>query len=318
MKKRMIRAVLILLSLVMFLFAACLVPSADTTADDTEAADFKAEVISADSGTAQGELKTGSLPEMLSGETIGQNPFWSSLLTGLRRVLYFGGSQYVKDKNNVTIGFNDIVGDMYDVTRGLGYCIMIVCWIIGMCKSGISLDFNPGAKNGIIRSGLSLLLCLFLMESSMQIMEILSTMCWAYCAELYEHGDMANSLNALLSSVENADIIDEVWIFLKERAVDVMGWIIEAVLLLNVAYMGLLQCFSPVFVGFAAGGEGTRRFATSFFKEYLRVCLVPPVVVVYSALCFNLFLGSSVSWFLCIILGLSVFGIKNKLDKLIA
>ena len=93
---------------------------------------------------------------------------------------------------------------------------------------------------------------------------------------------------------------------------------IEAVLLLNVAYMGLLQCFSPVFVGFAAGGEGTRRFATSFFKEYLRVCLVPPVVVVYSALCFNLFLGSSVSWFLCIILGLSVFGIKNKLDKLIA
>ena len=92
---------------------------------------------------------------------------------------------------------------------------------------------------------------------------------------------------------------------------------VEAVLLLNIAYMGLHQGFSPVFVGFAAGGDGTRRFATSFFKEYLKVCLVPPVLSVYVGLCFELFTVSSVGVFLSLVLGISIFSISKKLDKII-
>lgn len=151
----------------------------------------------------------------------------------------------------------------------------------------------------------------------MEIMESLSVMCWAYCAELYENADLSNPFNALLSRVGNIGVLDSIWIFLKDQAINIMSWIIEAVLVLNVAYMGVLQCFSPIFVGFAAGGEGTRRFATGFFKEYVRVCLVPSFIVVYCSLCFHLFLAPSVSWFLCIALGISVFSISKKLDKII-
>lgn len=253
--------------------------------------------------------------------TIGQSPGFAMWLTGVRRILYFGGSQYVTNggvyTNYAVDGFDTIVRNMYNVMRGLGYCIMFVCWIFGMCKSGISLDFNPGAKGGIIRSGLTLMLGLFLMEVSMEIMESLSVMCWAYCAELYENADMSNALNALLSDVGSSSLLNSLWTFLKDQATNIMSWIIEAVLVLNVAYMGVLQCFSPIFVGFAAGGEGTRRFATGFFKEYVRVCLVPSFIVVYCSLCFHLFLRSSVNWFLCIVLGISVFSISKKLDKII-
>lgn len=318
MKKRIIRAALMALAVITVLSAAFVFPS---FGGNNEAVEAETELLHSDGEATEEVVSSDSLPEVLAGGTIGQSSGFSAWLTGLRRVLYFGGSQYVNDggifNNHFVSGFDEIVEDMRNVIQGLGCCIMFVCWIFGMCKSGISLNFDPGAKDGIIWSGLSLLIGLFLMGVSMEIMESLSVMCWAFCAELYEYSDMGNALNSVTSSINSSGMLSGIWEFLKEGAIDIMSWIIEAVLVLNVAYMGLLQCFSPIFIGFAAGGEGTRRIATGFFKEYLRVCIVPSIVVVYSSLCFHLFAGSSVGWFLCIVLGISIFGIKNKLDKII-
>jgi hypothetical protein len=217
--------------------------------------------------------------------------------------LSHGGKSFVNTK------FEILLADVYELFLPLGYCIMFVCWIIGMCKCGATLNFDLGAKDGIIWSGLSLLLGLFLMEASMEIMESLSAMCWEYCKSL----DKMTYLTA--TSGQIMDNASDSWI--GKIGNNLMSWVIEAVLILNVAYMGLLQCFSPIFIGFAAGGDGTRRFATSFFKEYIKVCLIPLVVAVYVGLCFQLFESVNVGWFLCVVHGISVFSIGKKLDKII-
>ena len=312
-----LRAGLMIVALLLVLGASCLLPAAEgggTVATPSEGLPLPA------GGTAEETIASDSLPEVLAGPA-GDGVFGGG---GDREdggtsgnIFQTGGSNYVNS------AFNKAIKNIRDLFLPLGYCIMFVCWIIGMCKSGMSLNFDPGAKDGILRSGLTLMLCLFLMEVSMEIMESLSALCWEYCRNVYKHTGITENLPKIVDYVSNDDIGDVLWVFddifqwLKTAGLGIIALIVEAVLLLNVAYMGLLQCFSPIFVGFAAGGEGTRRFATSFFKEYLKVCLVPPVLTVYVGLCFELFTASNVGVFLCIVLGISVFGIKNKLDKII-
>ncbi len=321
MKKRIIRAALMALAVITVLSVAFVFPSFAENNEEAEAS-----ILASDGSATEEVLASGSLPELAeAGDGSGDFPFpdidfdssdfwenWDKVGEWIEQmklyVLSTGGSHYVNST------FNKAITKMHEVFLPLGYCIMFVCWIIGMCKCGVSLNFDPGAKDGIIWSGLSLLLGLFLMEVSMEIMESLSALCWEYCKSVYAHTGITTNLPKLIGSVsKDSGILG----FLAEIGVDIIALIVEAVLLLNIAYMGLLQCFSPVFVGFAAGGDGTRRFATSFFKEYLRVCLVPPVLAVYVGLCFELFNASSVGVFLCLVLGISIFGIKNKIDKII-
>lgn len=312
-----LRAGLVLVALLLVLGASCLLPAAEGGGETVTPADG---TPLPDGGTAEETIASDSLPELLAGPA-GDGGFGGG---GNREddgesgnIFQTGGSNFVNS------AFNKAIKNIRDLFLPLGYCIMFVCWIIGMCKSGMSLNFDPGAKNGILRSGLTLMLGLFLMEVSMEIMESLSALCWEYCRNVYKHTGITENLPKIVDYVSNDDIGDVLWVFddiyqwLKTAGIGIIALIVEAVLLLNIAYMGLLQCFSPVFVGFAAGGEGARRFATSFFKEYLKVCLVPPVLSVYVGLCFELFLSSSVGWFLCIVLGISIFSIGKKIDKII-
>lgn len=315
MKKRIIRAALMVLAVITVLSVAFVFPS---FAENNEGAE--ASIPASDGITTEETLASGSLPEVLAGPAGGAagggfGGGGGTTLSG--NIFQTGGSNYVSS------AFNKAIAEIHNFFLPLGYCIMFVCWIIGMCKCGVSLNFDPGAKDGILRSGLSLLLCLFLMEVSTEIMASLSSLCWEYCKGVYAHTGITENLPKIVDYVSNDDIGDVLWIFddiyqwLKEAGLGIIALIVEAVLLLNIAYMGLLQCFSPVFVGFAAGGDGTRRFATSFFKEYLKVCLVPPVLSVYVGLCFELFTVSSVGVFLSLVLGISIFSISKKLDKII-
>ncbi len=316
-----LRAGLMIVALLIALGASCLIPA---SVGDCGAAQAQELEPYAHGGSAEEALASDSLPEVLAGPGGGADG--GGFGGGGNReddgesgnIFQTGGSNYVNS------AFNKAITEIHEVFLPLGYCIMFVCWIIGMCKCGVSLNFDPGAKDGILRSGLTLMLGLFLMEVSMEIMESLSALCWEYCRNVYKHTGITENLPKLVDYVSNDDVGDALWIFddiyqwLKTAGLGIIALIVEAVLLLNVAYMGLLQCFSPIFVGFAAGGEGTRRFATSFFKEYLKVCLVPPVLTVYVGLCFELFTASNVGVFLCIVLGISVFGIGKKLDKIIS
>lgn len=309
-----LRAGLMLVALLLVLGASCLLPATEGGGETVTPADG---TPLPDGNTAGEALASDSLPEVLWWSEDAGDDEGSPLSKYLFALLKSGGNGFVSSE------FNSVITKIRDLFLPLGYCIMFVCWIIGMCKSGMSLNFDPGAKNGILQSGLSLLLCLFLMEVSMEIMESLSALCWEYCSSIPGKTDLRNDVDVVIGLVkgESTDVgflLQGLWDSIKEIAVQIVCWIIEAVLLLNITYMGLLQCFSPVFVGFAAGGEGTRRFATSFFKEYLRACLVPPVLAVYVALCFELFTVSGVGVFLCLVLGISIFGIKNKIDKIIA
>lgn len=318
MKKRIIRAALMVLAIMTVLSVAFVFPS---FAENNEGAE--ASMPASDGRTTEEALASDSLPEVLAGPGGGADG--GGFGGGGNReddgeignIFQTGGSNYVNS------AFNKAITEIHEVFLPLGYCIMFVCWIIGMCKCGVSLNFDLGAKDGILRSGLALMLGLFLMEVSMEIMESLSALCWEYCKSVYAHTGITENLPKIVDYVSNDDVGDALWIFddiyqwLKTAGLGIIALIVEAVLLLNVAYMGLLQCFSPIFVGFAAGGEGTRRFATSFFKEYLKVCLVPPVLAVYVGLCFELFTASNIGVFLCIVLGISVFGIGKKLDKII-
>ena len=332
-----LRAGLMLVALLLVLGVSCLIPAAEEggTAVSQELKSC------ADGASPEGNAQApnaDALPEIydgvigIPGSKLDGDSWEDRLLPSFEysKLVGKGGSNYVNS------AFNKSITEVRDLFLPLGYCVMFVCWIIGMCKSGISLNFDLGAKDGILRSGLTLMLCLFLMEVSMEIMESLSALCWEYCDQLVSRTKITSLISTVLPAPEEADSFFEQFIDslgyiddiidlikgaeggIKELGVMFLFFIVEAVLVLNVAYMGLLQCFSPIFVGFAAGGEGTRRFATGFFKEYLKVCLVPPVIMVYLALCFNLFLSSSVGWFLCIVLGISVFGIGKKLDKIIA
>ena len=314
MKKRIIRAALMVLAVISVLSVAFVFPS---FAENNEGAE--ASMPASDGRTTEETLASDSLSEILKhpGEGItGGTMQYSDLSNSLFDLFLTGGSGFVSRE------FNSVITKMRDLFLPLGYCIMFVCWIIGMCKCGVSLNFDPGAKDGIIWSGLSLLLGLFLMEVSMEIMESLSALCWEYCSRISVKTDLRNNVDVVIGLVEGEStdvgfLLQGLWDSIKEIAVQIVSWINEAVLLLNITYMGLLQCFSPVFVGFAAGGEGTRRFATSFFKEYLRVCFVPPVLAVYVALCFELFTVSGVGVFLCLVLGISIFSIGKKIDKII-
>ena len=323
MKKRIIRAALMVLAVITVFSVAFFFPSFAENSENAETS-----MSTSDGGVTEETLASDSLPEVLAGPA-GDGGFGgggdredgsdegSSLSKYLFDLLRTGGKDFVSSE------FNRAITKIRDLFLPLGYCIMFVCWIIGMCKCGVSLNFDPSAKDGILRSGLSLLLCLFLMEVSTEIMASLSSLCWEYCKDVYAHTGITENLPKIVDYVSNDDIGDVLWIFddiyqwLKEAGLGIIALIVEAVLLLNIAYMGLLQCFSPVFVGFAAGGDGTRRFATSFFKEYLKVCLVPPVLSVYVGLCFELFIVSSVGVFLSLVLGISIFSISKKLDKII-
>lgn len=322
MKKRIIRAALMVLAVITVFSVAFFFPSFAENSENAEAS-----TLTSDGGVTEEALASDSLPEVLAGPA-GDGGFGgggdredgsdegSSLSKYLYALLRTGGRGFVSSE------FNSVITKIRNLFLPLGYCIMFVCWIIGMCKSGMSLNFDPGAKNGILQSGLSLLLCLFLMEVSMEIMESLSALCWEYCSNIPGKTDLKNDIDVVIGLVEGDStevwaLLQGLWDSIKTLAVTLVSWIIEAVLILNITYMGLLQCFSPIFVGFAAGGEGTRRFATSFFKEYLRVCLVPPVLAVYVALCFELFTVSGVGVFLCLVLGISIFSIGKKIDKII-
>ena len=325
-----LRAGLVIVALLIVLGASCLIPASVGDGGAAQAQEFEPY---AHGGSAEEALSSGSLPEVLAGP--GGGASGGGFGGGGDREDGFGGGGNSEDdgesgnifqtggSNYVNSAFNKAITKIHEVFLPLGYCIMFVCWIIGMCKSGMSLSFDPSAKDGILRSGLTLMLGLFLMEVSMEIMESLSALCWEYCKSVYAHTGITENLPKIVDYVSNDDVGDALWIFddiyqwLKTAGLGIIALIVEAVLLLNVAYMGLLQCFSPIFVGFAAGGEGTRRFATSFFKEYLKVCLVPPVLTVYVGLCFELFTASNIGVFLCIVLGISVFGIGKKLDKII-
>lgn len=311
MKKRIIRAALMVLAVITVFSVAFFFPSFAENSENAEAS-----TSTSDGGVTEETLASDSLPEVLWWSEDAGADEGSSLSKYLYALLKSGGSGFVSSE------FNRVITKIRALFLPLGYCIMFVCWIIGMCKSGMSLNFDPGAKNGILQSGLSLLLCLFLMEVSMEIMESLSALCWEYCSNIPGKTDLKNDIDVVIGLVEGDStevwaLLQGLWDSIKTLAVTLVSWIIEAVLILNITYMGLLQCFSPIFVGFAAGGEGTRRFATSFFKEYLRVCLVPPVLAVYVALCFELFTVSGVGVFLCLVLGISIFSIGKKIDKII-
>jgi hypothetical protein len=218
--------------------------------------------------------------------------------------------------SHVSSDFNKAISSIYDLFMPLGCFIMVISWLFGVAKSAVTLNLDIQGKEGIIRSGINLIVGVMLFEISMEAMEAMSGLCWEYCSSISTEVTQT-ILPKDLSSFFAPELSGIGTPLTRELGYALISWITEAVLLLNLAYMGLLQCISPVFIGFAAGGEGSRRFVAGFFKEYFKICLIPPVIAIYVTLCFVLFKSSGLGLFLGIVLGASIFSIGKKLDRIV-
>ncbi len=212
--------------------------------------------------------------------------------TAYEGVLTDGGRMYY------TAAMQETVSKLYNIFYPFGVAILIISWAFGVCSSGLSLNLEPSNRNSILRAILQLIIGLWYLASAPQIMMVIWSMSTSVCAR-----------------IGSAFTRDPSWM------TDFWFWIVVLILniiiMLNFAKCALLQCISPLFSGFAAGGEGARRMAVGFLKEFARCCLIPPVTIAYFYLCQPLY-DSAIGLISTIAIGVSLFGIgKKTLDRLL-
>ena len=100
----------------------------------------------------------------------------------------------------------------------------------------------------------------------------------------------------------------------------------DLIFIINILWIALLQCLSPIFIGLMAN-QSTRRISFNFIKEYFKALLIPVVTVAYWCLItafqldfdnFSMGMGIITGLLGSIVLAISTLSIAGKkLDKLI-
>lgn len=208
-----------------------------------------------------------------------------------------GGFQYVSD------ALNENIARAFAYFYPWGVVILLMSWIFGMAKSGFTVMKDFHSTNSIVLAALRLIVALTVMSLSPMALNVMTSLSMQMCTDIF------NKLHfeALGLWQANADGRFGYAMFI---------FLVQFTLMLNVAYMALLQCLCPLFVGFV-GNEGTRRITMSYIREYTKCCLIPPVTALYAIIASN-FISNTTLLLGGLVLGISAIGIAGKkLDALL-
>ena len=192
-----------------------------------------------------------------------------------------------------------VVNDVYEIFYPFGVFVMLIAWCFGVTQAGFTLNLDPTNKYSIIRALLQLLVGMVLLTITPWLLMLIFSLC--------------NGIRLLVASQVQAVAGHSIVLF-----------IFQLKIYLNLAYIALLQCVSPVFMGAAAGGEGVRRFTTNFLKEYGLRCMEIVLVTLYVLMVDRIENSYSVTnnlglisrILMPVVLSVSVFTIDKKFEKL--
>ncbi len=238
-----------------------------------------------------------------------------------------GGFNYAEGS-----GLNAVISTVYKITYPIGIAIMLLSWGFSIAKSTISTSLDIKDKNSLIRSITSLVIGIVAVMAAPKLLTVLTSISSWLCSEIYLNVTAMESINAFIES--GADSMERLYgagfnqivsIF-REGGVEnnilysvIVLFIVELVFMLNILWIALLQCISPLFISFF-GNDSTRKLALNFIKEYFKALLVAPITLIYFALAISVVSNMSLVLGLIgsLVLGISTVSIAGKkLDKLI-
>lgn len=233
---------------------------------------------------------------------------------GINLTLREGGFNYVSESSPI----NTAISAVYKVIYPIGFIVMLLCWAFGIAKSTISASLDIKDKNSIIHSVIGLIIGVAAMSLAPQILTTLTGISRWLCNSIFDQSVFA-TITEKLGSVTAINIQDIITKTSNEAFFTIIVLlVVDLIFMINILWIALLQCLSPIFVGLMAN-EGTRKIGFNFIKEYFKALLVPSVTLIYFFLASTLAGVSHAGGIIvALVLAISTLGIAGKkLDKLI-
>ena len=234
---------------------------------------------------------------------------------GINLTLREGGFNYVSESSPI----NTAISAVYKVIYPIGFIIMLLCWAFGIAKSTISASLDIKDKNSIIHSVIGLIIGVAAMSLAPQILTTLTGISRWLCNSIFDQSVFATIIEKLgsVTALNVQGIINST--NNKAFFTIIVLLVVDLIFMINILWIALLQCLSPIFVGLMAN-EGTRKIGFNFIKEYFKALLVPSVTLIYFFLASTLAGVSHAAGgiIVALVLAISTLGIAGKkLDKLI-
>ena len=234
---------------------------------------------------------------------------------GINLTLREGGFNYVSESSPI----NTAISAVYKVIYPIGFIIMILCWAFGIAKSTISASLDIKDKNSIIHSVIGLIIGVAAMSLAPQILTTLTGISRWLCNSIFDQSVFA-TITEKLGSVTALNIQGIINSTSSNKVLftTIVLLVVDLIFMINILWIALLQCLSPIFVGLMAN-EGTRKIGFNFIKEYFKALLVPSVTLIYFFLASTLAgVAHAGGIIVALVLAISTLGIAGKkLDKLI-
>ena len=234
---------------------------------------------------------------------------------GINLTLREGGFNYVSESSPI----NTAISAVYKVIYPIGFIIMLLCWAFGIAKSTISASLDIKDKNSIIHSVIGLIIGVAAMSLAPQILTTLTGISRWLCNSIFDQSVFA-TITEKLGSVTALNIQGIINSTSSNKVLftTIVLLVVDLIFMINILWIALLQCLSPIFVGLMAN-EGTRKIGFNFIKEYFKALLVPSVTLIYFFLASTLAgVAHAGGIIVALVLAISTLGIAGKkLDKLI-
>ena len=224
-----------------------------------------------------------------------------------------GGFNYVSESSPI----NTAISAVYKVIYPIGFIVMLLCWAFGIAKSTISASLDIKDKNSIIHSVIGLIIGVAAMSLAPQILTTLTGISRWLCNSIFDQNVFSSVLTTLKSGTLSVqDFISKTSNTALFTIIVLL--VVDLIFMINILWIALLQCLSPIFVGLMAN-EGTRKIGFNFIKEYFKALLVPSVTLIYFFLASTLAgVAHAGGIIVALVLAISTLGIAGKkLDKLI-
>ena len=191
-----------------------------------------------------------------------------------RTTLTSGGFNFIGKESRLNI----LISAIYRALYPIGFTIMLVCWAFGIAKSTISASLDIKDKSSIIHSIISLIIGVGAMSLAPYILTILTSASQWLCS-LINAADYLNWEN--WNTVTDIDIIETILNGTSNLgATALVLEIVDYVFMLNILWIALLQCLSPIFIALMAN-TNTRKISFNFIKEYFKAMLMPVITLIY-------------------------------------
>ena len=233
---------------------------------------------------------------------------------GINLTLREGGFNYVSESSPI----NTAISAIYKMIYPIGFIIMLLCWAFGIAKSTISASLDIKDKNSIIHSVIGLIIGVAAMSLAPQILTTLTGVSRWLCNSIFDQ----SVFETTLGNIKDASTLNVQRIINSTSKTAlftiIVLLVVDLIFMINILWIALLQCLSPIFVGLMAN-EGTRKIGFNFIKEYFKALLVPSVTLIYFFLASTLAgVAHAGGIIVALVLAISTLGIAGKkLDKLI-